>query len=207
MTPSGEVWATQEFRNMIDTQTDPTLDFDDLGERPLAKKFGSARLYRLRRRNDAPLTSIDMDSREIAALQQSEESVSIDEAMVATETDFRLFQILRNKDNVDILLQSIAGFQPTVWKQLISYRILLRVLLIKYCRAKNKGVTDNESITSMLSFLQIQNVNADFIDELRKISDITYFAEWTSGTPPYNNDIKELISKAPVVLRRLANMI
>lgn len=52
VTTPGEVWVTEQFMKLIDPQADPTLAFDDLGDRPLAKKFGSARLYRLRRAHE-----------------------------------------------------------------------------------------------------------------------------------------------------------
>jgi class 3 adenylate cyclase len=207
VTPPGEVWATQEFRSMINTATDPALAFDELGERPLAKKFGSARLYRLRRHHDAPLTQSEMDKREVSARQESEESVSIDAAIAATEIDFRLFHTLRSQDNTENLLQSLSVFQPTVWKQLIAYRLSLRILLTKFCRARGKGVRDTESISDMLDFLQEKNVNQDFIRELRLISDRTYFAEWAARTPPSNHEITGLLSKAPDVLKQLARMI
>ncbi len=51
----GEVWVTEQFRNLIDPKTDPKLAFDDLGERTLAKKFGSAHLYRLHWSDETPL--------------------------------------------------------------------------------------------------------------------------------------------------------
>ena len=49
VTIPGEVWCTDQFMGLVDTGSDPKLAFDDLGECPLAKKFGSVRLWRLRR--------------------------------------------------------------------------------------------------------------------------------------------------------------
>jgi class 3 adenylate cyclase len=49
VTTPGEVWVTPAFVNLIDTKTDPTLAFDNIGTRSLAKAFGCQLLYRLRR--------------------------------------------------------------------------------------------------------------------------------------------------------------
>lgn len=52
VTVPGQVWVSEQFHNLIDPRSDSTLAFDDLQERPLAKKFGSARLFRLRRHHE-----------------------------------------------------------------------------------------------------------------------------------------------------------
>lgn len=54
ITTPGQVWVTEQFLNLIDVSTDGTLAFDELGERPLAKMFGSAKLFRLRRKHEPP---------------------------------------------------------------------------------------------------------------------------------------------------------
>jgi class 3 adenylate cyclase len=48
----GDIWCTEEFKKLIRIENDQTLVFDDLGERALAKNFGSTRAYRLRRHTD-----------------------------------------------------------------------------------------------------------------------------------------------------------
>lgn len=60
VTTPGEVWVTEQFMGLIDPKTDTTIAFDDLGERPLAKKFGSTRLFRLRRSHESSPTPRDV---------------------------------------------------------------------------------------------------------------------------------------------------
>ncbi len=61
VTTPGEVWVTEQFAKMIAENVDKTIGFDDLGERPLAKKFGSARLFRLRRSHETAPAPNDME--------------------------------------------------------------------------------------------------------------------------------------------------
>lgn len=73
VTAPGEVWVTEQFVKLIDPEGDPTLQFDDLGERPLAKKFGSARLYRLRRAQEPREAPPDIIVEPIAEAPRSRE--------------------------------------------------------------------------------------------------------------------------------------
>lgn len=54
----GEVWVTEQFKSLIDPDRDRTIQFDPLGERPLAKKFGSKRLFRLCRVGESAIPRI-----------------------------------------------------------------------------------------------------------------------------------------------------
>jgi class 3 adenylate cyclase len=67
ITTPGEVWVTEQFMKQIDTASDITLAFDDLGERPLAKKFGSAKLFRLRRQHETTPAPQDIQPEHILA--------------------------------------------------------------------------------------------------------------------------------------------
>lgn len=49
ITTANEVWVTEPFFHLIPADQDLPFAFDDLGPQPLAKQFGTARLYRLRR--------------------------------------------------------------------------------------------------------------------------------------------------------------
>jgi class 3 adenylate cyclase/HEAT repeat protein len=53
ITRPGQIWATGQFVTLLSNCPDDTIEVDDLGERPLAKKWGSERLYRIRRKGDA----------------------------------------------------------------------------------------------------------------------------------------------------------
>ena len=53
ITRPGQIWATGQFIALLKNCPDDTIEVDDLGERPLAKKWGSERLYRIRRKGDA----------------------------------------------------------------------------------------------------------------------------------------------------------
>lgn len=53
----GEIWTTATFRDVaVQGNSNRTLEFDDLGVRPLAKNAGSERLYRLCRRGEQRAT-------------------------------------------------------------------------------------------------------------------------------------------------------
>lgn len=49
VTLAGHVWVTDSFVRLLSQEEDLNVKWDDLGERPLAKEWGAARLYRLRR--------------------------------------------------------------------------------------------------------------------------------------------------------------
>ncbi len=53
ITKAGQVWATSQFKALLDQCPDEKLVTDDLGERPLAKQWGSEKLYRVRRPTDS----------------------------------------------------------------------------------------------------------------------------------------------------------
>lgn len=53
VTLPGHVWVTDTFISMLSQEQDLHLAWDDLGERPLAKEWGAARLYRLRRSEES----------------------------------------------------------------------------------------------------------------------------------------------------------
>jgi class 3 adenylate cyclase len=77
VTTPGQVWVTQAFKNMIYPTTDPTLAFDELGERPLAKAFGNQLLYRLRRRHEnesIPPAVQELDTRQPASKDDKADS-------------------------------------------------------------------------------------------------------------------------------------
>ena len=54
ITRAGQVWATSQFVALFQQCQDDTIAYDDLGERPLAKRWGSERLYRFRRSMESP---------------------------------------------------------------------------------------------------------------------------------------------------------
>lgn len=54
ITAPGEVWVTEDFKFLIKSPRDHKIDFDDLGERALAKQFGMRRVFRMRRLWEAP---------------------------------------------------------------------------------------------------------------------------------------------------------
>ncbi len=56
-TEPGQVWVTEQFKQLIRKENDPTLQFDDLGKKELAKDHGEIQVYRLRRpHNQIPST-------------------------------------------------------------------------------------------------------------------------------------------------------
>jgi class 3 adenylate cyclase len=51
----GEVWTTDKFVSLLNTANPEHLDTDNLGVKPLAKKWGGQEIHRLRRKNESPL--------------------------------------------------------------------------------------------------------------------------------------------------------
>jgi hypothetical protein len=48
----GEIWCTEIFRGLIKKDVDSHLEFDDIGEKELAKDYGLVQTYKLRRETD-----------------------------------------------------------------------------------------------------------------------------------------------------------
>ncbi|MFF1495877.1 HEAT repeat domain-containing protein [Streptomyces sp. NPDC058304] len=68
VTLPGHVWVTDTFISLLSQEQDLNLAWDDLGERPLAKEWGAARLYRLRRTEESSeIPTIQEDSQERAS--------------------------------------------------------------------------------------------------------------------------------------------
>jgi hypothetical protein len=111
-------------------------------------------------------------------------------------------------NELEALLEGATGQRPGIWSQLIIYRLALRVLLVRLCRAKGIGVKTAESMVSMLNSLQQKSlIDPDFADKLHQIRDVTYFVEWPGGRRPSNEEIKQVLSQAPALLRRLVQLI
>lgn len=89
VTTPGEVWVSEQFMKLIDPKTDPTLAFDDLGERPLAKRFGSARLYHLRRAHESPDRPRDIQVQPLRGPTSKELEIAIHMAKHGTEEQRR----------------------------------------------------------------------------------------------------------------------
>lgn len=52
----GEVWTTDKFVSLLATANPTHLDTDNLGVKPLAKKWGGQEIHRLRHKDEKPLT-------------------------------------------------------------------------------------------------------------------------------------------------------
>ena len=52
----GEVWTTDKFVSLLETANPVHFSTDNLGVKPLAKKWGGQEIYRLRHADEAPLT-------------------------------------------------------------------------------------------------------------------------------------------------------
>ena len=48
----GEIWCTEIFKLLTENKVDSHLEFDDIGEKKLAKDYGLVKTYRLRRETD-----------------------------------------------------------------------------------------------------------------------------------------------------------
>jgi class 3 adenylate cyclase len=63
VTPKGEVWVTDKFMARVNLNHDSKLSFDALGEQSLAKNFGAATLYRLRRSHEPEFVKEEYEKR------------------------------------------------------------------------------------------------------------------------------------------------
>jgi adenylate cyclase len=70
ITPVGEVFATDAFEKLSKQHTDDTIAFYDAGLQLLAKDFGTAHLYRLRRQHEAPPTAPPIETGHIETASQ-----------------------------------------------------------------------------------------------------------------------------------------
>lgn len=139
--------------------------------------------------------------------------LTIETHIAETQKDFERLESLRNAggtNELETLLQGDPGQPRGVWPQLITYRLGLRLLLMRLCKAKGIALrtTPLESITNMLNFLQQKNLlDPNFVAQLNRIRDATYFVEWGEGKRPSNEEISNVLSQAPNLLRRLARLV
>lgn len=137
--------------------------------------------------------------------------LTIETHIAETQKDFERLESLRNAggaNELEALLQGDPGQPRGVWSQLITYRLALRFLLMRFCEAKAIGIGEAEPISSMLNSLRRKgSLDPNFADELNRIRDVTYFVEWGTGRRPSNEEISNVLSQAPNLLRRLARLV
>lgn len=102
ITRPNEIYVTEEFKSQIESSPvseDFKVMFDELGEIPLAKNFGSHNLYRLRKENE--------DKKIIDRILKQDLSTMLPEAEEMAEVDNRIIQHLLSSPSLEALKKNL----------------------------------------------------------------------------------------------------
>jgi len=95
ITPPGEVWVTEPFTKIIDLNVDNKLAFDDQGETPLAKCYGSRHLYRLRWSHEPENPQLLITQQQAAPKPATEPNETIEPSATSTTTNDLIEEMIK----------------------------------------------------------------------------------------------------------------
>lgn len=152
ITRPNEIYVTKEFKDQIELS--PNLGninaaFDELGQIPLAKNFGSYNLYRLRKKNESKKIIDRILEQDLFKMLPEAESIS--------DEDIKTIEHLTTSPSPEVLLKSID------LEKLISDEVLNENYLFEIAKiCKNFGLF-NDSLL-IINKLKTQTRNIDGVD-------------------------------------------
>lgn len=152
ITRPNEIYVTKEFKEQIEIS--PTIDdidvgFDELGEIPLAKNFGSFNLYRLRRKNDSKKIIDRILEQDLFKMLPEAEKISDDDSKNITH--------FLASPSTEILLKNI-NLDKLLSDELSNENYLLKIANI----CKNFGLFDEALL--IIEKLKRQTRDVDGVD-------------------------------------------
>jgi hypothetical protein len=136
---------------------------------------------------------------------------NIDSQILEIQKDAENIQLINNTGDskyVDSLLKRVESPNRDIWSKLIIYRLTLRALIGQICKAKGMVLSDSPSLTSMIAFMQDENlITNQFRSDLDFIRHTTFFFEWGTVNPPTTEEIKRVLDITPQILKYLEYMV
>ncbi|MHC4520127.1 MAG: hypothetical protein ACYTAS_16170 [Planctomycetota bacterium] len=135
------------------------------------------------------------------------EGVTIEKQVEAFEKDLKNIEAIPHGDGaqeLESLLQEASRLDHTLWSQLIMYRLAMRALLRRLCLKQGMPLSDTHSMRSMLGkLLGNGTIPRALHDELERVRDATFPAEWGAGTLPSREELAYVVEHGPDILRQL----
>ncbi|MCK5110363.1 MAG: hypothetical protein KAQ94_02495 [Arcobacteraceae bacterium] len=101
--------------------------------------------------------------------------------------------------SIETLFNSV---QTNDWLKLVLSRMLMRKGLVTLL--PNHSFGDSPSLTKLIdSALELEKISSDEKDELEKLRNITYYAEWWGGDAPKREEWKWAISNCKQIIEKL----
>ena len=138
---------------------------------------------------------------------------SIDQQVEAFQGDLKKIEAISvpgQSPDLDSLIDDSTHLKHNVWARLIMHRMVMRALLRRLCVDHGMGnqLSDTPSLRSMISRLANANaIDGELAQSLERLRESTHAAEWGSGIPPTDADIRYVLNDGLSVLKRVQKLL
>ena len=107
------------------------------------------------------------------------------------------------------LMDDATHLKHSVWARLVMYRMVMRALLRRLCVENGMGnqLGDTPSLQRLIGMLKAANIiDRELVDALERIRESTHAAEWGSGIPPTDVDIRYVLNEGTTILKQVQSL-
>lgn len=108
------------------------------------------------------------------------------------------------------LMADATHLKHNVWARLVMHRMVMRALLRRLCveNGMDEQLGDTPSLQQLIGMLQGADIiGKGLVGALERLRRSTHAAEWGSGIPPTDVDIRYVLNEGTKILKQVQNLV